>query len=135
MGIRHFTFGPSVVFTNGTGSYVLFAMTPAIDTTRVHHVRPAIEMCNSTGDITMVAGYELSNDQLTWTGTATIQIAGPAPAVSLTANGTDHGTEWVDLDALIQDYAYIRFGIQVKNTSGSDNELCLASLRLDHRSH
>lgn len=138
MGVRQFGYGPMTVHTNGTGTYLFFSMTAVMETSRLKSVKVAIELCNSTGNLTMVAGYQVSNDQLTWTGTTTLMDSQgtPAPIVSLTADGTDFSGEWVEVDAAVEGYLFIRFGVQVKNTDTqyTEHELGLASLRLDIRS-
>ena len=57
MGIRQFTWPSKLVYVNGSGSDLFFAISPLMDSARIGSVRPSIEMCQSTGDITMEPAY------------------------------------------------------------------------------
>ena len=134
MPMKQHPLGPVVVWSAGNtttsspDSRVFHPIGPILETSRVGTVRTAVEMAQSSGMIRIEAGYALSNDGKNW-----------EDAVSLTngayveADGEDFATDWDDIATAIKAFVFIRFGVRVRNTSGSKIECCNVYFRVDVR--
>lgn len=128
-----FPLGRRVVYTKGgTGSAneLFFEVTDASSTADVDNVRAAFELLNSSGDLRLLVGYQLSDEQCSgWGAHVPLGIS----TDKLEANGTKVPDGYTSLANAIKGKLLIRFGYIVVNVSGSNRELGEAGLRLDFR--
>jgi hypothetical protein len=118
-----------VVQTQGsTSTEVFIPMTGPLDATRALAARLSIELRVSSGSIKVRPGLQVSDDAETWDTAATIS----GYTTYLSAEGTGIGKTWTDLSAVLTK-RHVRFGAFAVNTSGSDIEMGMASLRVDLR--
>jgi hypothetical protein len=133
MRCKRFPMGPRVVFTKGGtgGANELFvAMTDGMSTADIDNVRASFELANSTGDLRLLVGYQLSDEECTgWGGHTALGVAGD----KLESNGVKVPDGFTSLATPIKGKLFIRFGFIVVNISGSNRELGEGSLRLDFR--
>ena len=132
MAIRSFNYGPFVVWTDGDTT-VYHPLTPPIETRNIKSVRISLEMCQSTGGITVTPSLDLSNDGVSWGSSSPIQNnATNAAAVTLSADGVTYDDEFVDLSATVAQKRLARIGVSVANSGTTgNNELARISLQIE----
>ena len=129
--MRRYTFGPQAAWTKGAtgvGNCVHHPMTEAMATERIKLVRASFKVSECTGDTTSNAYYEISNDGITWTGQTAIGSTG-------TDNDEEDANDFVDIYAAIKTKRFVRFGVLLYNTAGSNRELCNLQMRVEFRNN
>jgi hypothetical protein len=116
--------GPKRVWSQKSATALFNPLTDAISLARINKVRVAFEMANKTEKCTIKGAYQVSNDGETWTNTTEV-------GSWLTSNDTDYAQSFATLTT--NDKRLVRFGVNVKNVSGTETELAYASIRVDFR--
>lgn len=88
-------------------------------------LRIAIEMINNSGDCWMNGIYQTSNDGVGVVGT--FELGQSRTADGLTPNA------FTDVTANVNGVLYVRFGVNVRNNTGSALDCCWAAIRVDRR--
>ena len=132
MGLHPFKWGPTPVWSKGsyTGGQELFhPLSPPMDTTIAKYVRAAIELCQSSGNLEIWAGYEVSNDAINWQSTR-YSIG----SETLDSDGIAYDADFSSINANTKGYRYVRFGVFAINVNSSTKiETGNASLSIDIR--
>ncbi|MCA9297570.1 MAG: hypothetical protein KDA28_00805 [Phycisphaerales bacterium] len=132
MSHRQFTYDSVTVWTDGTTTAIYHPLSPVLETTEVETVRLALEMSQYTGNITMNAAYDLSDDGCDWDTPVIIQDTNSQPFVD--ADGIDQSTLFVDIATSgTNAKRYMRFGVLALKTSSDTLSVCRASLQVDVR--
>lgn len=118
--------GPMVTPSSGTTTTWLFTPMLEMPATRVDVARLSWEMEANTGAAETRPGFQTSDDGVTWSSASTLG------ATTRTSGGITYGTSWSS--PAVNTRRFVRFGILTKNNSGSEQEGCVSTLRLDFRS-
>lgn len=119
----------SVVQSQGsTSTEVFIPLTSSLEATRALSARLSVELRVSSGAIKVRPGMQISDDNESWDVATTIS----GYTTYLTSEGTGIGKTWTDLSAVLTKRR-VRFGAFAVNTSGTDIEMGMASLRVDLR--
>ena len=110
-------------FTAGDASEVFHPMTDAVSSEGMGALRVSFGMDANSGACKMRAGYQVSTDGVSWTGTT-------AAGAWRTSDGTTFGTSF---STVTIDEPFVRFGLILTENSGSLVEACLGRLRVDVR--
>jgi hypothetical protein len=133
MSCFRFPLGRRVVYTKGgIGSIneLFFNVTDASSTADIDNVRASFELLNSTGDLRLLVGYQLSDEPCSGWGA---HVALGISTDKLDSNGTKVPDSYTSLANAIKGKLFIRFGFIVVNVANSTRELGEAALRLDFR--
>ena len=117
-----------VVWSAGsTSSTVEHAFTGPINAATVHKVRLSFELRGSSGQTKVAGFYQYSDDGESWDAS---QALGPS---FTTTEGWSYGTSFTDISTgtPATRKLYVRFGIAVKNGTGTEIEYGRARLQLD----
>ena len=121
------TYGPFPVWSaKSTSVWVFHPFSPSMDSTRVGDVRASFEMRQDSGNAKIRPAYRLSNDGVTWD--SPIAIGGD----TLIAEGFHWADAFAALSTLPETKQFIQWGIQCCNETGTDLEICMATLKLDY---
>lgn len=115
------------LWSQGSTSTALFhPMTAAINASEVHKVRASFAFYSSSGNCSVRAALQYSDDAQSWD---TESELGPAFSAS---EGWSYGTSFTDVTTGSPTRKiWIRFGLVAKNASGTSIEFCRAKLQLD----
>ena len=123
--------GLQPVSSNGsTSTAMFFALTPAMVSANIHALRVSLEKRLGTGSIRFRFALQVSDDREEWLTADIKTVSGLDGQVS--ADGLTAGSSFVDVRSALTK-KFVRAGVQVTNTSGTDLEACLAGLRIDIR--
>ena len=125
MRLPPWKYGPDCVFSPGGQTDWFFPVTGPMPTANAGKAATSFEMFNSTGDITIQAAVRYSDDGVGWGSPQNV-----TSGATLTADGTAYN-RIADLPGTPK--RLMQWGFHIKNTSGSDTELCWGFLNLETR--
>ena len=132
MGLHPLKWGPTPVWSKGSttaGQELFHPLSPPMESTLAKYVRSSIELCQSSGNLQIQAGFEVSNDAINWQSTRYTIGSG-----TLTADGMSHDSDFSSINIYTKGYRYVRFGIMAINVNSSTKiETGNASLSVDFR--
>ena len=111
------------VINSGRGTTVDVPLSQSMIGTRLKSGRPAIRIADSTDDLEVRFAYWTSDDGVTWSTRKT--LTGYTTYVS--ADGWTFGTTFASFDQA----PWVRFGVSVKNISGSLTDFARVTLSLE----
>jgi len=119
--------GPLPVWSAGSTTTTLFhAFTKATNSNLVQQVLVSFDLRQSSGDLTLRAAFQYSDDGIVWSTPVEF-----GPAFSSTEE-TTYGTAFTDVTVLGARKVFIRLGVVVKNDGTSTEvEFGVVRLRLD----
>lgn len=119
-------FGPITVWSKrSTTQKLFFPLSSPIPTSGLGSARTSIEMANSTGALKIEPALRTSQDGTGWTTPVTIGTQ------SRTSDGTTYGDSLVDISATATANQLIQLGVLVSNSSGTELQMGLATLRAE----
>lgn len=118
-------FGPSPVWSDGTTSPSFRPLSDPIQAKGLLNVRVSTEMSEDSGNCKIRPALRYSNDGINWDASKDI-VAGYR-----TTEGIDWGTTYIDISAGTTPRAWVQFGVEVANESGSAINVCNATLRVE----
>lgn len=124
MKVQQSQYGPMVGWTKGDDDPAggeFFALTPIMSTTDHKSLRVTLELLQTMGNVTAVAGITTSNDGSTWGTPMIIEDAMTDPLVSRDTPGFAYSQEWADLASYINNKLYMRLGFILYNTDEMTN--------------
>lgn len=115
------------IWSQGSTSTALFhPMTEAINASEVHKVRASFALYSSSGNCSLRAALQYSNDAQSWDTEAEFGASYSA------TEGWTYGTSFTDVTGGTPTRRiWVRFGLVAKNASGTSIEFCRAKLQLD----
>ena len=126
-----------------TGSALFNPLTPALPLVRTGELRHTLRMDANSGLCGITAAWQVSDDGYTWSDGSTTATPGTFTTFGgLVANNgvsspsQESGTDWTDPFSPTVLRQFVRFGVAVQNTgsTSTENESCVATLRVDWRS-
>lgn len=131
--MRTLTLGPQVVWSDGATT-LWHPMMSGVPTTDVVSVRVHIELRTKTANAKIRVAAQSSDDGVNWTDAQVV-----LNSTWTTTNGVTYSTSWVTLSTAYQTAsatlrAFIRLGVECGGANAGQNELGVASLRVDVRS-
>ena len=123
------------VFTSGsTSTRVFHPLLSGVAFEDITELRSTVQVESGSGAILAIAGWQLSDDGLTWYDAAGTAGAFTTFGGEQTNDGTIYGTTFATQTVTDGNKRRkVRFGVGVKNQSGTNNETALVSLRVDYR--
>jgi hypothetical protein len=123
------------VFTSGsTSTRVFHPLLSGVAFEDITELRSTVQVESGSGAILAIAGWQLSDDGLTWYDAAGTAGAFTTFGGEQTNDGTTYGTTFATQTVADGNKRRkVRFGVGVKNQSGTNNETALVSLRVDYR--
>jgi hypothetical protein len=120
---------PKATWSSGsTSTWVFHPLTAKMATMSMVSFRVSTEMSEETGNCEMQPAIRFSDNGLDWDTAQHVHTA----TASLKADGPSFPTGGpVSLGSLTAPKAFIQFGVQVRNQSGSNYEMCNAQLRVE----
>ncbi len=116
---------PTPVHSKGsTTAAAPFQLGPVVEGRRAARARPHIRIAESTGGVELRVVYWTSTDGVSFSGSGST-LASYTSFVS-----TSDWTWGSALDTLTAS-PYVRFGVEVRNISGSNVEMCLVEIEID----
>ena len=137
MSHRQFTYGPATVWSYGT-TEIYHPLSPVLETMDVQLVRIGLEMSQATGsqgDITVTPAFDVSDDGVNWTTSASTILPSGA-VVSCDDNEVVYDNEFVDITSVTNGTdtkRYMRFGVKVVHDTDYTLGICRVSLQVDIR--
>lgn len=122
---RTLNLGPQVVWSYGS-ALMFHPMSAPMDSNGIAAVRAILELEQRTANTQIKLAFRYSNDGMNWD--APNEIGSPQ-----SSNGVLMPTGWSDIVTGYTPKILVQFGVTCIATSGSANELGVASLRLDTR--
>lgn len=117
-------YGPDVVYSKGSSTDWMFhPMSRAIGVAEVTAIRVSMKLDQDSGGCAARPALRFGDDGLTWDNAKEIDTN------FFNAPGIVYGGAYVDILGLgTAPRNYVQFGVQVRNTSGSNLEFCKATL-------
>jgi hypothetical protein len=106
-----------------------FPGTGAMRSAGIKSVLAAIEMYASQGDVFIEPAFQESDDGQVWSPWATFTPIGGTP-INLSADNVAYDSAY---QTVTINKAFVRFGVAVRNTSGSSIKHALAAIRVEVR--
>lgn len=122
-------YGPIAMWTAGsTSTPNFFPLSPRMQFNTVSSARVAYQMTNDSGDCKLRAAIRFSNDGVDWDAAEEL-----AATYSDADNEIIYGTSYLDLTAVAgtTPRAWVQFGIETVNRSGSNVVMCSGTLRIE----
>lgn len=133
--VQQMHYGPIVGWTQAsTGTSEFFPVTPVLETAGKNEIRIAMEMCNTTGDVTATPALITSNDGNSWSSPIPIEKNGGGALVTCDTNEVSYSTEWASVVSDVEDQLYMRIGFSMVNTTtGTHKEHANIFMRIEFR--
>jgi hypothetical protein len=112
------------IWSDGTTTGVFHPMTEAMNSAGVTGVRPSWLVYRPTGGQAINAGVEYSNDGITWDTAVAFGTNYPTSTEV-------YQTTFVDVSVLGTRKRLVRFGLFIKTNSGTEVEICNATMMVD----
>jgi len=136
MGVAHATiprvrgswlFGPYPVWSDGTTNPAFRPMSDPLESKGILSVRVSTEMSEDSGACKIRPALRYSNNGVDWDPPKEIVAAYRA------TEGIDWGSTYIDISQIVGTpaRAYVQFGVQVANESGTTIQLCNATIRVE----
>ncbi len=125
-----FAKGPVMVYSAANDTtWLFFPFTGPMTTTGISTTRLALELDNKSGNAQLQPALQYSDDGVTWD--AAIYFGNDQTTTERTANGITNETAFFDLPGTPK--TFVRFGVRIKNSTGTAFAAGLASIRVETR--
>lgn len=124
---------PELVYSNKSTNIAVgffHALLAMVDTTDIKSARVAIDVY-AAGLVGIKIALQQSDDGITWPSATTVPTQFALAAA--TGDGQSFATTFEDISASITK-RYLRFGVWVYNSSGTNTEFALVAIRVETRS-
>ena len=120
---------PKATWSKGsTSTWVFHPLTPKMASMSMVAFRISTEMSQDTGACEMRPAVRFSDTGLDWDASQNVHTS----TAALIADGVSYPTGGpVGLGTLLNPKAFIQFGVEVKNQSGTSTEMCNAQIRVE----
>lgn len=126
-----FAKGPVLVYSaQDDSTWLFFPLTGAMTSNGIDKVRLALELENKAGSIQLQPALQYSDDGVNWD--TAVYVGDTQTTTERTTNGTTYESGFSNVPSGAK--TFVRFGVRVKNSSGTGVAMGLASLRVETRS-